>query len=1217
MKIPLVPQWNIQNGCVCTPDGGFLYVGARSINYISSIEENTQDTPQIKVFHTRQSILKIDIDHYWGDADHGSGSEEPAQKFFVVLFQDNSVQIWDFNKGYALQGHQAHVACMRYLEGNGPSPQHAGEVFISYMINRNVLSMDSKDIVVYCVASNSYCRRPMFISPRHHQLTSMKCSPYHENQFAVGTSRGLVLLCDLQKMVTLYTLRGHNCAITSLTWNRIAASDVVAPQMPIAPVVKPEKSKTAKLTRTDTTIVDADDIFDIYDYDYLDNEFGTAPQAPKTKSDSISEFVGIEKTQDTSGTAAEFDFAEACQSLKEEINALRDEPPQLSPEHIVSLEDCKNANINGDTSSCGSASEHEDDQLERKSSEDSMVRLVCATPSSEESVDVDGIDRVAKQQLVCQADVHAALLTECKDEALQTQCTKEENNENIAIGVDDGICLKKDLCEDYLLASLSTDGSLYIWNTSTGATCDHHKLRSVNASKNKKHSKLEISWINSTSFITSNKSGDLQLWTLETQSSNANSSAASSQKRYKFKESKHRWQQRTFVAFSACKSKQYLWCVSSNREITLEDLSLNKIQLQYGCVSTNIGALRECPDDMNKIALAFSDRRIGIIDISKMTPDLIKIDNFVQRIESPVTSLVWSPDCKKIAYGTQEGRIGIISIEGGHKQAPFTFNSVCGKTIYSINWQDTYLFVVCNDRIAVYEDNPNKKDAYIIPDITHVSALSLRNNFLFVGTQNGRLRLYEHKSNGSPKFTYEMKQELELSSRYVTEIAWSPIATNKFAVTANANNIHILEFREESATVSILRKLEIKSPKAANSCVKWSNRNENLLLTCGFDGAIRVWDLSKESSDERFIKCYHCPMKCGLFLPTDEEVIMCAGLSTSLEFIDMRTEKSDENSGKTKRARTLDNVQWASKTPSRNDGKPQQGDKKSNKMTELKSPLEQKPTNCKSCANGSDQAKPNCEEVSKMFEKLDLQKNNDSVAGTSIYMKIPTTLLYLTTKELNKDALDVMFNILNQSTINNSTENKSLCAKLFGSKTEAMQLLTEELKNHQNSETKGISNLYMPQVNGTLKDEILRCVQNKQLSEWHVSLAPSISYNFWQKCCQAYAEQLLEQGYVLQCVVYMMTIHQERDAIEVLIEKAYFKEALLISRIYLQPDDPLNDKINEQWITHLYNNGNLTGAALLCLLSKQNNRAYECLAKIRNIGPEVERVIRLLKKSEN
>ena len=87
--------------------------------------------------------------------------------------------------------------------------------------------------------------------------------------------------------------------------------------------------------------------------------------------------------------------------------------------------------------------------------------------------------------------------------------------------------------------------------------------------------------------------------------------------------------------------------------------------------------------------------------------------------------------------------------------------------------------------------------------------------------------------------------------------------------------------------------------------------------------------------------------------------------------------------------------------------------------------------------------------------------------------------------------------------------------------------------------------------------------------------------SFWQKCCQAYAEQLIEEGYALQAAVYMLAIHQQQDAIEMLMEKKYFKEALLIARIYLLPEDPLNNTISEQWITHLYANGNLTGAALL------------------------------------
>lgn len=49
----------------------------------------------------------------------------------------------------------------------------------------------------------------------------------------------------------------------------------------------------------------------------------------------------------------------------------------------------------------------------------------------------------------------------------------------------------------------------------------------------------------------------------------------------------------------------------------------------------------------------------------------------------------------------------------------------------------------------------------------------------------------------------------------------------------------------------------------------------------------------------------------------------------------------------------------------------------------------------------------------------------------------------MTTKEINKDALDLMFSILSSP---KAGENKSLSAKLFGTKAEAKELLTDECK---------------------------------------------------------------------------------------------------------------------------------------------------------------------------
>lgn len=69
---------------------------------------------------------------------------------------------------------------------------------------------------------------------------------------------------------------------------------------------------------------------------------------------------------------------------------------------------------------------------------------------------------------------------------------------------------------------------------------------------------------------------------------------------YKFKEIKRNWSQKSVVSFACLPKHNVLWCISSHREVSMEDIKLNKMKLNYSCVSTNIGAMRECPDDMNK-----------------------------------------------------------------------------------------------------------------------------------------------------------------------------------------------------------------------------------------------------------------------------------------------------------------------------------------------------------------------------------------------------------------------------------------------------------------------------------------------------------------------------------------------------------------------------------------------------------------------------------------
>lgn len=133
-----------------------------------------------------------------------------------------------------------------------------------------------------------------------------------------------------------------------------------------------------------------------------------------------------------------------------------------------------------------------------------------------------------------------------------------------------------------------------------------------------------------------------------------------------------------------------------------------------------------------------------------------------------------------------------------------------------------------------------------------------------------------------------------------------------------------------------------------------------------------------------------------------------------------------------------------------------------------------------------------------------------------------TTVLYLTSKELNKEPLDHLQRLLqNSSTPNENGDtnetHKLLHTKLFGDREEVVEVLADEckdpfylkiwsiflkcyvyffklVKNHKGSKTDSIGNLLIPQMKFELKAHIVQSIEEKRLTEQHVSLAPSISY---------------------------------------------------------------------------------------------------------------------------
>lgn len=138
----------------------------------------------------------------------------------------------------------------------------------------------------------------------------------------------------------LQKLRAHDTDIVSMEWMLVPTVKTEKPlaieksehcdNTPIeqAPKVKceqpssvkkSEKRSQQKHTRREAPkpIVDAGDMFDIHSYDYLEEEFGTISKPIKASLPPPKE-----ETK-SNASNANFDFAEACQSLRDQIRAVK------------------------------------------------------------------------------------------------------------------------------------------------------------------------------------------------------------------------------------------------------------------------------------------------------------------------------------------------------------------------------------------------------------------------------------------------------------------------------------------------------------------------------------------------------------------------------------------------------------------------------------------------------------------------------------------------------------------------------------------------------------------------------------------------------------------------------------------------------------------------------------------------------------------------------
>lgn len=451
---------------VATPDGGLLYSGFKCINYIPAVDAKDRE---VKTMSTRITISGLDVSPLWGKQHKSEMVSNVHDKQFAIVGEDWSVLVWDCDMGVAIKGHTAHEARDARLH-----PQL--NVLMSYICNGNILSMDASNLVVYCVASNSYFRRPTFLSQRNYNLSVLSCSPYDEHIFAVGTTTGTILICNLNEMNIVHKLNGHgrNSSICYLAWRQMSQQ----PEPQREQDQEEPQADSGQLRIAKSKAAEADDIFDIYNYDHLESEFGAPanvrPRLTSKSSDDCGDFVGLEKPANNAG----LDFMEACESLKVELAAHR-QGPKDQPQVEVTLQDCQQAGTTGPRSDSSHNSEKDQQQLQ--SASEGSLEVIQFSSSSDDAVIVDGEASKPKREVLHhiyhQAEVHDAPTESPQPKQLQTNAQpldKQASVDTLSYCSTEILPARPDV----LLASINDIDVIMIWNSRTGEHCAKNYAKS-------------------------------------------------------------------------------------------------------------------------------------------------------------------------------------------------------------------------------------------------------------------------------------------------------------------------------------------------------------------------------------------------------------------------------------------------------------------------------------------------------------------------------------------------------------------------------------------------------------------------------------------------------------------------------------------------------------------------------------------------------------------
>uniref|UniRef100_A0A8C3UVC9 Gem nuclear organelle associated protein 5 n=1 Tax=Catharus ustulatus TaxID=91951 RepID=A0A8C3UVC9_CATUS len=675
--------------------------------------------------------------------------------------------------------------------------------------------------------------------------------------------------------------------------------------------------------------------------------------------------------------------------------------------------------------------------------------------------------------------------------------------------------------------------------------------------------------------------------------------------------------------------RELLFSISMDRDVKCWDLSTLDCSWTMPSLGGFVYSLAFSPVDTGCLAIGVGDSMIRVWNTLSVN-NIYDVKTFWQSIKSKVTavSVFWIPFFSSPFL--------FFSLKFFQNKPPQISSTYHKKTVYTLAWgpptpplisgeeseQPSATLYSCAGEGIVFQHNPWKLNGeandinkvirdtnsikHKLPARTEVS-WKPDGKLLALGNEDGSIEIFQ-APNLKLLCTIQQHHKLINAIRWHHEHGTQPelsylIASGSINATIYVHNLkNVVENSSENPLTITEPFRTLAGHTAKITSLSWSPHHEGRLVSACYDGTAQVWDVMKEEPLCNY-RGHQGRLLSVQWSPVDSDCVYTGADDFSVhkwhiskqehtrppqgkKSIELEKKRSIQPKVKAKKKK---------KPAGRSPGKQDANDAMNGDDSMKEMLLEE---NGVSDHEGEKEA-----QEAELADKVSVTGNNQILVQSpdaSLKKRKPRSILPFSTLMDHRSKEEMHQDCLRLAAYNNEDVAPDLkdCIHLglFTDRDSLHKMIDMEGKHHLEN---GHAELFQQLMlwKGDMKGVLQAAAERGELTDQLVAMSPMVGYQAWVWTVEAFAKQLCFQEQYVKAASHLLSIHKVYEAIELLKVNNFYREAIVMAKARLRPEDPVLKDLYTSWAALLEKDGHYSMAAKCYLGASSPYDAVKVLSK--------------------